>query len=121
MRAELQVNNVKKTSKPLIGGVLTMISGALGMLGIFSYWIGIGEAGSGFGKGDMPPFVPSIIFGLPVPALIIASIALVGGVFAILRRKWTWSLICAIAAALSFTLLGVPAILLIALSKKEFR
>lgn len=90
------------------------------MLGIFSYWIGFGEVGSGFAQGDMPPFVPSIIFGLPVPALIIALMALVGGVFAILRRKWALPLIGAIAATLSFILLGIPAIVLIALSKDEF-
>jgi len=98
-----------------------MIAGALGILGIISYCIGFGGAGSGFGKGDMPPFVPSIIFGLPIPALIIALFALAGGIFALLRRKWTWSLICAIAATLSFILLGIPAIILIALSKDEFR
>jgi hypothetical protein len=97
-----------------------MISGALGILGTINYWIGLGEAGSGFGKGDIPPFVPSIIFGMPIPSLIIALLALVGGIFALLRKKWTWSLICAIAAALSFILLGIPAIILMALSRDEF-
>jgi len=115
------MNSVKKTSKPLIGGIAMMLSGVLGLFGTMNYWIGIGEAGSGFGKGDIPPFVPSIIFGLPIPALIIALFALVGGIFALSRRKWTWSLICAIAATLSFILLGIPAIILIALSKDEFR
>ena len=97
-----------------------MISGALGILGTISYWIGVGEAGSGFGKGDMPPFVPSIIFSMPIPSLIIALLALVGGIFALLRKKWTWSLICAIAATLLFILVGIPAIILIALSRDEF-
>ena len=97
-----------------------MISGALGTLGIMSYWIGIGEAGSGFGKGDIPPFVPSIIYGMPIPSLIIALIALVGGIFALIRKRWLVALASAIAAALSFILLGIPAIILIALSKDEF-
>jgi len=97
-----------------------MISGALGTLGIMSYWIGIGGAGSGFGKGDIPPFVPSIIYGMPIPSLIIALIALVGGIFALIRKRWTWSLVATIAAALSFILLGIPAIVLIALSRDEF-
>ena len=114
-------NKSKKTNKPKIGGILTMISGALGILGTMSYWIGFGRAGSGFGKGDMPPFVPSIIFGLPIPALIIALLALAGGILALSRRKWTLSLICAIAATLSFILLGIPAIILIALSRDEFK
>ena len=46
------MNSVKKTSKPLIGGIAMMLSGVLGLFGTMNYWIGIGEAGSGFGKGD---------------------------------------------------------------------
>jgi hypothetical protein len=112
---------MKRSKKPVIGGIFTMISGALGMLGTFSYWIGIGEAGSGFGKGDMPPFVPSIIFGLPVPSLILAMIALIGGVLVLLRTRWMLSLVSAIAATLSFMPLGIPAVILVALSKDEFK
>jgi hypothetical protein len=111
---------MKKTKRPIIGGILTIFSGALGTLGIISYAIGLGDVGSGFGKGDMPPFVPSIIFGMPIPSLIIALLALVGGIFAIRRKRWRWSLTGSIAAALSLILLGIPAIVLIAISKDEF-
>ncbi|MFC1911897.1 hypothetical protein ACFLXG_01910 [Chloroflexota bacterium] len=112
---------MSKTKKPIIGGILTIISGTLGMLGIVSYSIGLGAAGSGFGKGDMPPFVPSIIFGIPIPALIIALLAIAGGILAVLRKRWRWSLIGSIAAALSLIILGIPAVVLIALSKDEFK
>ena len=63
---------MNKTAKPRIGGIMSIISGALGLLGIISYSIGIGDAGSGFVQGDMPPFVPSIIFVMSIPAIIIA-------------------------------------------------
>ena len=111
---------MSKTKKPIIGGILTIISGALGMLGIASYSIGFGDVGSGFGKGDMPPFVPSIIFGMSIPALIIALLAVIGGIFALRRKNWRWSLAGSIAAVLSLIILGIPAIVLIALSKDEF-
>jgi len=111
---------MNKTARPIIGGVLTLISGALGLLGIASYSIGFGEAGSGSGKGDMPPFVPSIIFGLPIPAIIIALLAIAGGVLAISRKKWSWSLAGSIAAVMSLIILGIPALVLIAISKDEF-
>jgi hypothetical protein len=111
---------MSKTNKPKIGGILAILCGAFGLLGTFSYSIGFGAPGSGFGKGDMPPFVPSIIFGLPIPSLIIALLALVGGIFAIQRKYWRWSLAGSIAATLSFILLGIPAIALIAMSKDEF-
>jgi hypothetical protein len=89
-------------------------------LGIASYTIGFGEAGSGIGKGDMPPFVPSIIFGLPVPAIVLALLAISGGILAILRKRWRLSLAGAIAAALSLIILGIPALVLIAISRDEF-
>ena len=111
---------MSKTRKPIIGGVLTICSGLLGLLGIASYSIGFGDAGSGIGKGDMPPFVPSIIFGMSIPAIIIALLALLGGILAIRRKQWRWALAGSIAAALSLIILGVPAIVLIAISKDEF-
>lgn len=111
---------MSKTKKPIIGGVLSILSGALGAVGIASYAIGLGAAGSGFGKGDMPPFVPSIIYGMSIPAIVIALLAIVGGIFAILRKRWGWALTGSIAAALSLILLGIPAVALIALSKDEF-
>ena len=111
---------MKRTANPKIGGVLAIISGALGLLGIFSYTIGLGEAGSGFGKGDMPPFVPSIIFGLPIPSLVIALVAIAGGILAINRKSWPWSIAGSIAALLSFLPFGIPAMILIAMSKEEF-
>ena len=114
------MRQVNKTAKPKIGGILAIISGVLGLIGIASYSIGLGDVGSGFSKGDMPPFVPSIIFGMPIPSLIIALLALVCGIFAVQRKKWRWSLTGSIAAALSFLILGIPAIILIALSKDEF-
>ena len=108
------------TKKPIIGGILTLFSGLLGLLGIASYAIGFGEAGSGIGKGDMPPFVPSIIFGMPIPAAVVALLAVVGGILAVLRKRWRWSLAGSIAAALSLIILGIPAVVLIALSRDEF-
>ena len=110
----------ENTSKPIIAGILIIISGILGILGTISYWIGLGEAGSFFGKGEIPPFIPSLMFGKPILTLIIALIAMVGGFFAVKRKKWTWSLVFAVVATLSFILLGLPAIVLIALSWDEF-
>ncbi|MFC1938972.1 hypothetical protein ACFLWM_02330 [Chloroflexota bacterium] len=114
------MRQVNKTAKPKIGGILIIFSGALGLLGIASYSIGFGDPGSGFGKGDMPPFVPSIIFGISIPAIVIALLAIVGGILAIKRKRWVWSLIGSIAAVLSLIILGIPAIILIALSRNEF-
>ena len=109
-----------KTRRPRNGGILTILSGAFGLLGATSYAIGFGGTGSGFAKGDVPPFVPSIIFGVPIISIVIGILALVGGIFAMRRKRWQWALTGAIAATLSFILLGIPAIILISLSRDEF-
>jgi len=110
---------MKKTNKPKIGGILTIISGALASLGAVNYAVGLADV-RGLGKGDIPPFVPSIIFGVPIMSVIIGILALIGGVFAMRRKRWGWSLTGSIAGALSVLPLGIPAIILIALSKDEF-
>jgi hypothetical protein len=112
---------MKRSVKPVIGGILSILSGAIGTVGILNYAIGLGAAGSGFGKGDIPPFVPSIIYGMSIPAIIIALLAITGGILAMLRKCWGWSLAGSIAASLSLIILGIPAIVLIALSKDEFK
>ena len=110
---------MKKTNKPKIGGILTIISGAFASLGAVNYAVGLCNV-RGFGQGDIPPFVPSIIFGVPILSIIIGTLALIGGILALLRKKWKWSLAGSIAGALSVLILGIPAIILIALSKDEF-
>jgi hypothetical protein len=110
----------EKTCKPIIGGIMVLISGVFGILGTLSYWIGLGEAGSFLGKGEIPPFIPSLMFGIPILALVFALLSIVGGIFILQRKKWKWSMICTIAAILSFILLGLPAIVMIALSLDEF-
>ena len=108
-----------KTRKPKIGGILVIISGVLGLLGAINYSVGFGNI-SGLGRGDIPPFIPSIVLGMSIPSIIIAIIALVGGIFAVQRKRWRWALAGSISAVLSFLLLGLPAIILIALSRDEF-
>ncbi|MBL7165881.1 MAG: hypothetical protein ISS55_05295 [Dehalococcoidales bacterium] len=111
--------SVKKTRRPMIGGILTIVSGALASLGAVNYAVGLGNI-SGLGKGDIPPFVPSIIFGVPALSIVIGVLALAGGILAMQRKKWKWSLAGSIAGTLSVLPLGIPAIILIALSKDEF-
>ncbi len=114
-----KVRYVKKTSKPKNGGILAIIAGALASLGAVNYAVGFSDV-SGLGKGDIPPFVPSIILGVPILSIIIGILALIGGVLAIQRKKWKWALVGSIAGSLSVLPLGIPAIILIALSKDEF-
>ena len=110
---------MKKTSKPVTGGILTLLSGAMAIFGAMNYAIGFSNS-PGFGKGDIPPFVPSIIFGVPLMSIVIGVVALAGGILAIRRKRWKWALAGAIAGALSLLPLGIAAIVLVAISRDEF-
>ena len=108
-----------RTNRPRIAGILTVSSGILASLGAINYAVGFIEA-RGFSEGDIPPFVPSIIFGIPILTIIIAILALAGGVLSMQRKRWGWSLAGAIAATLSMLPLGIPALILVSMSRDEF-
>ena len=104
----------KRTAMPIAAGILSIIAGFLGFfLGIFlatimeaTWWE---EGAFGFG----------LFFGVPI--IIFGIIAIVGGVYALRRRIWGLALAGSICAFLGAWFLGIPAIILIALSKKEFK
>ena len=110
---------MKRTRKPLIGGILTILSGALAIFGAMNYAVGFFDE-PGISKGDIPLFVPSIIFGVPLMSVVIGIVALAGGILAIRRKRWKWALAGAIAGALSFISLGIAAVALVAMSRDEF-
>ena len=110
---------MKKSSKPVWGGILTLLSAAMAIFGALNYAIGFFDQ-PGIGKGDILPFVPSIIFGVPMMSIVIGVLALAGGIFALCRKRWKWALTGAIAAALSLLPMGIAAIVLVATSRDEF-
>ena len=110
---------MRKTNRPEIAGILALTSGVLASFGAVNYDIGLIQA-RGFGQGDMPPFVPSLIYGVPELTIVVAVFAMAGGVLAVWRKRWQWSLAGSIAAALSVLPLGAAAMVLIALSRDEF-
>ena len=86
------------TKRPAIGGVLSIIAGVIGLM------IGITNPGSPLGWF----------------AALVGIVAIVGGVYAIKRRLWGFALAGAICSLVAFPL-GVPAVILIARSKAEFK
>ena len=108
----------KKTRKPTIAGILDIVMGSiiLIILSIFAIVPLIIEPV----QEGLFPFNLSLSY-IIVPAIIIALLAIIGGIFAIQRRKWRWALAGSIAAAISPIPLGIAAIILLVLSKNEFK
>ncbi len=116
---------MEKTWMPTVAGILNIVSGAFGLVGGLLL-IGLGILGgtsigfSGVGVNDIS-FVPLFFFGIiALPLIILSILAIVGGIYALQRKIWGLALAGSISATLFSQLLGIPAIIFIALSKNEF-
>ena len=88
--------------KSLTAGILCIVGGAMG--------IG-GSAGCAF--------IP-IIGLLAAPFIALGVIAIIGGIYALMRRLWVLALIGAICAIPVAAPLGILAVVFIAIGKDEF-
>jgi hypothetical protein len=108
----------KRTPLPLIAGILAITAGGFklfGILGIIAY---------GF-FAIAPPTISKIgalglFLGAVIPLIILVALAILGGIFAIQRKRFGLALTGAIAALLPFSPLGLASIILLAISKEEF-
>jgi hypothetical protein len=74
----------------------------------------------GIWAGDIPEFITGIILTWAIISLIIALLALLGGIYALLRNLWGLALAGSIAAILIFFPLGIPSVVLVAQARDEF-
>jgi hypothetical protein len=117
------------TSKSLIGGVLVMISGLIGII----YGLMVAALAStvfdmfgGMYGEDILKAAEGILVACGVIWFIIGLVALVGGIFAIRRRKWGIAVVGGVFGLLTLgpwfigSILGLIGLILIAISKDEF-
>jgi hypothetical protein len=103
------VEVVQKTWKPIVGGILNIVSGVVfivaGILILTAEWE---EA-------------PLIALALGSATLFAGSIMpIVGGIFALKRKLWILALVGSICTLVGFIFTGIPALVLILMSKDEF-
>ena len=119
---------MEKTWKPTVAGILDIVSGAVGLIAVLGLVIAIGVTGGFYipGTEQIPKFVPSLLTGITVPLAILSILSLIGGIYALQRKKWGLSLAGSVSAIFtSIPLLGglpvgITATVLTALSKDEF-
>lgn len=104
--------DVIKSWKPLAAGILSIITGMIGIVGggivvLMGDFVTESEGLLGF----EPLGVPSIILG---------AVAITGGIFALRRRHWLMAVIGAIFAIPCMPITGTLAIIFIALAAEEF-
>jgi len=124
---------MKKTSKPIIAGILNIIAGVLSLLGAIGVIIGIiffVSVGTQPFLTDMWGDLADLGIGLNflIIILVIAAIfsavlgifPLIGGIYALQRKKWGLALAGSIVAIFGSTPLGIVSTILVAVAKDEF-
>jgi hypothetical protein len=118
-----------KTWKPTVAGILNIISGVLSAFGVIGIIIVLIALGSGpLLWGFVPDAQFPFLIGVVQTVLIIFAVLgvaesilpIMGGVYALQRKKWGWALAGSITAILGSFVLGIVAIILVALAKEEF-
>ncbi len=114
------------TSKGTIAGILNIASGVMALSG-GAVLAAIGLIGTGVLYAipdEMPPiqWLPLAFFGpMALMVLIAGVIAIIGGIKAIKRTSWAWTLAGAVAALVCFLPLGIASLVVTVMAEGEFR
>ncbi|MDQ1372402.1 MAG: Zinc-ribbon protein [Candidatus Thermoplasmatota archaeon] len=108
----------KQTVMPLIGGILVIIAALTEIYSglVVAFW---GDTMNSLMPVDLGFDTLTLICGLVF--IILALIALIGGIFAIQRKKWSLAIVGAVFSLLGgYFILPLVGLILIAVSKSEF-
>ncbi|NQT30773.1 MAG: hypothetical protein HQ588_00415 [Deltaproteobacteria bacterium] len=117
-----------RTWKATTAGILNIIAGGLNGLGALGLIIALFAVGSIDIMRFLPPEDASFIMPLVVPILIVALVLnivatvfpIIGGIFALQRRRWGWALAGSIIAIFRSLPLGVLSTIFVAMARDEF-
>ncbi len=122
--------SVEKTWKPTAAGILNITSGALSASGVIALIIAITAVNAWQYLLDVAfneelhfvaPLVITILIVLLVLSIIEAVFSIIGGVFALQRRKWNWALAGSIISILGVFPLGIASTIFVIIAKDEFK
>ena len=105
----------KPTAKPIAGGILGIIAGVLGSV------LGVIFIAGGATTDYYWESADWTAVGLGIALVILGIAAIAGSSFAFGRKNFTLSLVGGICALLALWPLGVPSLILIAMSRSEFQ
>jgi len=111
----------KRTRLSVIAGILEIVDGGLKLFGVLGLTIAIVALATDPHRvyDEVDPLY--ILLAIAIPMAMVALLATIGGVYALRARNWGMVLVGAIAACLPFSLLGITALVLTALSRDEFK
>ena len=119
----------QKTLQPKLAGILNIVAGSLRVFCVIGLIIVITVVDTWkflvavIPPEDLPfvaPMVNTILILLLVASVIETVFPIIGGIFALQRRRWGWALTGSIVAIFGMLPLGVASTLLVVMSKDEF-
>lgn len=111
---------MEETPMPIIAGILAVVSGCFKILVLLGLIMASSSnTFSGVFAFGMRPEIILLIVGIVLA--ILGVLAIVGGVYALQRKRFLWAVIGSISALLPFSCLGQASIILVVLSEDEFR
>lgn len=113
---------MERTAKPVIAGVLNIITGSLGLMYALSVFLVfyVLDIGINYYYLVFPEFISAFILAAVIIISLFSLLVLVSGLYALERRYWGLALAGSIVAVIGLFVLGIPALVLIALSRDEF-
>ncbi len=120
---------MKKTPKPIIAGILNIITGAISVISVIGLSIALATTSVWtfvldiIPAKDLPfiaPILSTVLIILIVLSIIESVFPFIAGVFALQRKRWGWTLTGSIIAILAVFPLGIASTILIAIAKDEF-
>ena len=120
---------MEKTWKPTTAGILNIIVGAISTLSAIGIIIALTAVNtltflSGLVPSEELPFVAPLVSTILVVILILnvieAVFPILGGVYALQRRKWGWALAGSIISIIGLFPLGLLATIFVSLAREEF-
>lgn len=108
---------MKRTSSPVIAGVMNIVIGSLNLFLVLGVIIIIALLSNDYYFDDITiPFLWAIFIVL----LIFSVPSIIGGVYALQRKNWVIALIGSIASFLTWNVIGLIPLILVIISKDEF-
>jgi hypothetical protein len=114
-----------------VGGVLSIVSGGIGVMGALSmlFVVLVLQYTSGdyiyYSNGyyypdDFWAFITIFYVVIGVIGLLLSALGIIGGIYALRRKRWGLALAGAIASCFTFFPCGVPAVVFVSMAKPEF-
>ena len=109
---------------PLVAGILTLIAGGIKVLAFVGFMVALLVVpANSYSSWDSAPHMmwsPNWMIAFMVPLLVLGVLCIIGGIFMLQRRMWGMALAGGIAAMIPNSLLGIAALVFVAISKDQF-